>query len=80
MTLFIRLLPILSALVVFIVIWYVTKHLERQKWNNGFCPKCGDQPWAVFDMNSSGAYGIVCRRCNNYARWISHHSVMREKK
>lgn len=36
---------------------------QRRIWNDGYC-RCGGM-WHCFDMDSGGAFGAKCDRCEN---------------
>lgn len=47
--------------------------VERKKFNNGVCPKCGKQ-LKHFDTDSQGGRGYCCNDCH-YFTWVSYDCV-----
>jgi len=50
---------------------------ERKSWNNGICPKCGEN-LTHFDTDSQGGEGWGCDKCN-YITWVSYKKYVYKK-
>lgn len=67
-------LIVLVAVGLFMLFYWMTKtgiDNDKKEWNNGKCPLCGNQ-YELFDMDSQGGRGYVCRNCKKYI-WISYN-------
>lgn len=60
-------LPILA---VFAILIFWVRSREKQDWNEGCCPQCGDE-WRHFDCDSQGGRGYCCDKCDTTI-WISY--------
>lgn len=59
------------GLVVFAVVGAVNMYFyERRKAREGHC----GLPWRVFDMDSSGALGTRCQKCDAHGPWFSWYT------
>ena len=54
----------------------VGPRLEKEKFNNGICKRCGNK-LVNFDMDSLGARGYTCEKCG-YTTWVSYNRVDRD--
>lgn len=50
---------------------------EKEEYNNGICPKCGNK-LNFFSMDSHGGRGYRCPDCQYYA-WITHRWVDKDR-
>jgi len=74
---FIAMLPGIIILIIMIIgsIWNYFD--EKKSYNKGICPDCGG-PWKSFDMDSSGAVGLICANGKHYT-WISWLRLIKER-
>ena len=58
---------ILNSFLIYILIQIIVgviliRRYEKKEWNNGICPKCGEE-WKLFDVDSQGGRMY---RCDNW--------------
>lgn len=53
-------------------------YLEIKDYNKGVCPRCGNK-LELFDRDSQGGRGYVCRHCY-FHTWVSWWFVDKNKK
>ncbi len=66
----ISLIAFIVALLILVLPLLLQYLSERQSWNNGKCPACGE-PWECFDMTSQGDLGYKCK--NGHFMWMSYN-------
>jgi hypothetical protein len=60
-------LPGIFILLIIAIGGFFEYRYEKKLVKQGHC----GLPWKTFDMDSSGAIGIKCRKCKTYGGWIS---------
>ena len=71
----------LEIVVGFLTLWLIVgpvifRAIERREFNKGYCTECGEK-LRRFDVDSSGAVGWCCDRCQNVI-WISWLNTEKE--
>lgn len=66
-------IQLLLPILIFVLLMRIGITLEKQDFNNGICPRCGDE-LESFSADSQGGRGYICRCCN-YTTWVSYKCV-----